>query len=295
MGIFHRNQPNDVLFLVPVRLDGERLPKNKVRMLYCDASGRLYTSVVSRSVYELAADGAGRMKSRNRPFAVLGIESSPGTFVPAAVEIGDREVWALEHILEHALKSGVLPDVLKKYLRPIIKIDEASREEILLENKRSHRRIHREATPPVLNRLPYYSEEDIEISMPIYKAENSYPLVVLKSLPPDADTPDNPHRLLVLDSDGDLAVVKVPAKLMRSVKKAIKEQDGGSNGNVHVVISKQAEGLSLSCMAVTKSQGRALATLTKYYEENGRGKQPLSAAATEVLTRARDSVSLLTE
>jgi hypothetical protein len=293
MGLFSRNKPNDVLFLMPVRLGGEKLPRSKIRMLYCDVAGKVYASIISRAVYELAADSAERMKSRHRPFAVLGLESSPGEFVPAAVEIDAGEVWALEHILEHALKSGRLPDILKKYLKPIIKMGEASREEVLLEHKRNRRQARLETMPSVLGRLSYYAEDDIEVSMPIYKAEHSYPLVVLKSLPPDEDTPDNMQRLLVLDSDGDLAVIKVPAKLMDSVEKGLKEHRRGNGGDVHIVISKQAEGLSINYMAVTKAQERALDTIARYYEETGSGKQPISAAATAVLTRARNSISLL--
>jgi hypothetical protein len=54
MGIFHRNRPNDVLFLIPVRLTDKKLPQSKTRMLYCDADGKVYTSIISRSVYDIA-------------------------------------------------------------------------------------------------------------------------------------------------------------------------------------------------------------------------------------------------
>jgi len=37
MPIFRSKKPNDVVFLMPVRLADEKLSRGKVRMLYCDA------------------------------------------------------------------------------------------------------------------------------------------------------------------------------------------------------------------------------------------------------------------
>lgn len=291
MGIFHRNQPNDVLFLMPVRLADEKLHKAKRRMLYCDAAGKVYASIINRSVYELAQDSAERMERSHKSFATLGLEISPGKFVPTAVEIGPKEVWALKHILEHALKKGRLPDILKKYLKPIIQLGEASREAVLSEHKKRKRRVHSEATPRVLNRLPYYSEHDIEISMPIYKAEYSYPLIVLKRLLPDEHTPHNIQRLLILDSDGDLAAVKVPSQLMDKVEKGLQEHKKKNNKNVCAIISQYPEGFAVNYMVISQLQRKALDTIMGYFEGAGYGKQPISAAARTVLTKAKDRVS----
>jgi len=291
MGIFHRNRTNDVLFLMPVRLADEKLPRVKARMLYCDASGKVYASVISRSVYELAKDGAEKMERSHRPFATLGLETSPGNFIPTAVEISTEELWALEHILEHALKKGRLPDMLKKYLKPIIQLGGASREAVFSEYRKRRRRVHSETTPRVLNRLPYYSENDIEISMPIYKAEYSYPLIIMKRLLSDEPTTRNVQRLLILDSDGDLAIIKVPFQLMDKVEKWLKEHDRQDNRNVCLIITKYPEGLSIDYMVISQLQRKALDTITKYFEETGHGKQPISAAARTVLARVRDEVT----
>jgi hypothetical protein len=288
MGIFQRKQPNDVLFLMPVRLDNEKLPKRKIRMLYCDAAGKVYASVISRSVYELAQDSAAIMERSRKPFATLGLETRPGNFIPTTVEIGAREVWALEHILEHALKSGRLPDILKQYLKPIIKLGEASREAVLSEHKKRRRRVYLRATPRVLNRLTYYSENDIEFSMPIYKAEYSYPFIVLKHLPADEQTLYNVRRLLILDSDGDLAVMKVPSKLVNRIERERKERYKKNGENECALISKYPKGLTIYYMTISQSQKKALDTITRYFEETGHGRQPVSAAARTVLARARD-------
>ena len=152
-------------------------------------------------------------------------------------------------------------------------------------------RVSRKATPRVLDRLPYYLESDIEFSMPIYKAEYSYPLIILKRLLPDEHTPHNVQRLLILDSDGDLAIIKVPSQLMNKVAKGFKEHNTKKGTNECLVISKYPEGLAIDYMAISQLQRKALDTITRYFEETGYGKQPVSAAVKTVLARARDKVS----
>ena len=291
MGIFQRNRPNHILFLMPVRLVNEKLPRGKTRMLYCDASGKVYASVINESVYELARDTAEKMERSQKSFAIVGLESSPVNFMPVPVEIDATEAWALELILDHALKNGRLPYILKKCIQPIIIRGEASREAVLSENEMSLRRAHTEPTPQVLNRLPYYSEHDIEFSVPIYKAAYSYPLVVLKRLPSAEPALQNSQRLLILDSDGDLAVVTVPYQLRDTTEKEITEHNKKKTMNECMIISKHQEGLALDYMAISQAQRRALDTITRYFEEDRYGKQPISGAARAVLDRAKDRIS----
>jgi hypothetical protein len=288
MGPFHRNQPNDVLFLMPVRFSNERPLRGKIRMLYCDAAGKVYSAIISRSVYEQARDNAERMERGHKSFAILGLETGPGEFLPAAVEIGPEQVWALEHILEHALKTGKLPDILKRYIKPIIKLGENKRESVISDYRMKRRRGRVSATPAVLDRLPYYSENDIEISIPIYKAEYRYPLIVLKRLLPDEKNPQNLHRLLILDSDGDLAGIKVTSRLMASIEGAAGRSDKKNGASECVLISKHPEGLAVDRMAISQLQRKALDTIARYFEETGHEKQQISATARKVLAKARN-------
>jgi len=207
MAMFKKNQGKSVLFLQPVHITGEKRLRGRVRMLCCDASGKVFVTAVSRSVYVKASENAAIMKGRRKPFVTIGLANDTGKHTPVAIEISPEEAWALERILEHALKSGVIPDILKKYLKPMI-----TRAESSLGTPT-------EKTPKVLDRLPYYPPGEIEISVPIYKARYGYPLIVLKRLPPDEHTPRTDQKLLVLDSDGDLAAIRVPAKLVRRTEK----------------------------------------------------------------------------
>lgn len=291
MGIFNRNQPNDVLFLQPIRFAREKTPRSKVRMLYCDTSGKVYSSMVSRLVYERARDSAASMANRRKSFATIGLETGPSQFVPATVEVSQKEVWALEHILEHALKNGTLPDILKKYLKPIIRLSKSERESVIAGYRKYRRQAYPEVTPKVLERLPYYQEEDMEISMPIYKAEYSYPLIVLKRLPQDEQVRRDTQSLLILDSDGDMAVIKVPTRLVRKMEIELTEHIEKKRGNTCVLISQYPEGYILSYMSISRQQKKALDTLTRYFEETGSSKQPVSITVKTVITRAKDRVS----
>jgi len=260
-------------------------------MLYCDVSGKVYSSIVSRTVYERARENAAIMAHRHKSFATLGLETGPCQFIPAAVEVNQKETWALERILEHALKNGKLPDILKKYLKPIMKLKESEREAIISEYRKRRRTPPAEATPRVLERLPYYQEEDIEVSMPIYKAEYSYPLIALKHLRPVEHLPRDTQRLLILDSDGDMAVINVPTRLVRKMEIELTELGGKKRGNTCALISQHPEGNTLSYMSISRHQKKALDTLTRYFEETGSGKRRVSLAVKTVITRARDRVS----
>jgi hypothetical protein len=290
LAIFNRNKPDDVLLLQPVRFADEKIPRGKVRMLYCDASGKVYSSIISRSVYERARDNAAIMTHRRKPFATIGLETGPGQFIPATVEIESREAWALEHILEHALKNGKLPDILKKYLKPLIKLDESEREIVISEYRKRRRQAPAEPTPKVLERLPYYQEKDMEVSMPIYKAEYAYPLIVLKLLPTDERTPRSSRRLLVLDSAGDMAVITAPTTLVRRMELELTERSGNKRGNTCALISRSPGGYTLGYMSVSRQQRKSLDTLTRYFEATGSSKQHVSMAVKTLLTRAKDSV-----
>jgi hypothetical protein len=253
-------------------------------MLCCDAEGKVYAAIINTTVYKLAMDSVVKMESNNKDYATLGLEIGPGNFLPLGVEIGPKEVWAMEHILEHARKSGVIPDVLKKELRQIIKLGESGRKGKKTENKKNASAV----TPAVLTRLPYYSERGIEFSMPIYKASHSYPLIVLNRLPPDKQNPPDVQRLLIMDNDGDLAVIKAPLKLMAESEKRLEEWAAKTDMHACIIIDRGAKGLDINYLMISQPQKKALDTMVRRFKETGSGEQPVMAAAKKVLAQARD-------
>ncbi len=291
MRLLRRNKPNDVIFLMPVRMGGEKLPKGKIRMLYCDAKGKVYASMINRSVYRLARDDVEKMEINNRSCATIGLEIGPGNFAPTVVEISDEEATALSHVLDHALKYGKVPDILRKYLIRIIKLGDPGHKVVPVKNKKRGRRVTQKATPRVLDRLPYYLEGDIEFSMPIYKAEHRYPLIVIKRLTSGDKTKNGSQRLLILDSDGDLAIIKVPFQLLDRSEKRLEEWATKNDKNACLVIYREPDGYSVNYMVISQMQRKSLDTIARHFEETCYGKQPISITAKTVLTRARDMLS----
>lgn len=290
MQIFNRSKPRDVLFLLPVQHKGEKSARNKVRMLYCDINGNVYSSHISRSVYESAQSDITSMQNGCSCFATVGLETTPGNFLPTVVKISEKELWALENITDHAIKKGRLPDILKKYLRPIIRQAAASRDNVISNSRSTKSRTSNGKTSKVLNRLPYYREQDMEISMPIYKAESSYPLVILKSLPQKERGKDQ-RSMLVLDSDGDMSVINVPVRLARNVDSKLARNDKDKNGSLQAIVYKDRRGRKIGFITINETQRNALDTIARYYEETGRGKKSVPAAARTVINLAARQAS----
>ena len=289
MPLFHHNQPEHSLLLMPVRLRDERWPRNKVRILSCGADGRLFTQFVGRPTYQRIEKEIEQMEASQNNYATIYWDNGTGRFTPFLVEIGNKEVWALERILEHALKRFIVPDVLKMYPKEIIKLGESKRQELLIEKAGITHRNKSATSSKILHRLPYYSKQDVQLSIPIYKAEYTYPLIILKQLPQTKSTPQGQGRLLVLDSDGDLALTTFPlAQISIAKRKLDKLRGKGKEG--YLICLSTPKGISVSVMEVNELQRQALETVTQYFEETGTGNRTLSDDVKKVLNKAREAV-----
>jgi hypothetical protein len=291
MGLARRQHYKDMLYLIPVRMGAEKLPQTQKRMLYCDTRGNVNSVVIERSVYERARREAKKLQSSHRNFATVGVEMTPGQTVPFSVEIGSEDVWALDNILEHALKRKQLPDVLKKYPKQIIRLGEIKRRELEQEQQKTKARADAKSTPELLYRLPYYPEGETEATIPIYKAEHRYPLIILKQLPPGEQTIHEMRRILTLDSDGDLAVIRIPSKLIDKAEKKLEDWHKATELNGCLVYSRSPDGFVLNHIEVSHLQKEALDAIVWHFEKTGRGEQPVSADAREVLSHVREAIS----
>jgi len=276
---------------MPIRLGNEQLPKGKIRMLCYDARGQLNSTLVDKSVYEITRNNARKMKRAGKNFATLSVEITPGNTVPFAVEIGYEQAWALDNTLEHAIKRKTIPDILKRYLKQIMGLAEAKRKDFEQPPEKTRDYSPPETTPGVLYRLPYYAEDAIEAAVPIYKAEHRYPLVILKRLPPNEQTPADTQRVLILDSDGDLAIIRVPSELIDPTEKDLEEWEKANGSDGCLIYSRNPDGFIMSNMALNELQRKALDIITKQFEKEGHGEQPVSADTQAVLAKARDIIS----
>jgi hypothetical protein len=273
---------------MPVKLGRESWPRNKVRILSCDTDGNLFTQLLGRSTYQRIRKAVEQTCDSPAPYATVYLDKGEDKFTPFYVEIGENEIYALERIMEHALRSSIIPDVLKKYPKEIIKLGETKYREMLAEKEAStHRDIFMPPSKP-LQRLPYYREEDMEVSVPIYKAEYAFPLIILKLLPGIKSTPPGQRPALVLDNDGDIVLTNLFLEpITRAKRKLAGMEKKGARG--HLICLQSPQGISIEVIETTGAQNRALDTVTRYFEENGKGK-PLSATVKRIMHKARERV-----
>jgi hypothetical protein len=294
MGLFSKNKSRDVIFLIPVSTPDEKLPRGKMRMLYCDAMGRVYTTLLDKTVYKLICEDIEKFEANNRCYATVGLEITSGTFAPVVVEISSDESWTLSHALEHALNTGVIPDVLLKNIAHIIKQGDIGYKKNG-SNGNGNNKTEKSTIPGILDRLPYYLERDMEFSMPVYKAEHPYPLIILKSYSSGGSSSGNGQKLLVLDSDGDLAIIKIPFKVLDKAEKRLRHWADKNNRDACLIIYHEENGYSIDFIVISPAQRKALDVMVREYEETGEGRESLSVAAQRVVSRAQELVSCITD
>jgi hypothetical protein len=289
MPLFHRNQPNHSLLLMPVQLKSGRWPKNKVRILSCDTEGNLFTQLVGRSVYRRIKAEAERRESSPNNYATIYWDTGMNRHVPIFVDIGDRESWALERILEHAFRSAIVPDVLIGPIRAIIGLGESKHRELAVEKTNDVQTTTSPASFKMLDILPYDSGNDVELSIPLYKAEYAFPLIILKKLAQENNVGPGEQSLLVLDSDGDCAAITLPEEQVNKAERRLDAlHKNGKEGSL--ICLEKPEGISIDVMEISDVQRQALDIVTQYFEETGTARQPLSDAINNVLNKLKEIV-----
>jgi|GEM_PF-1125562 hypothetical protein len=294
MGMLSKNKSRDVIFLIPVSTPDEKLPRGKIRMLYCDAMGKVYTTLLDKTVYKLICEDIERFETHNWCYATVGLEISAGTFAPVVVEISADESWTLSHALEHALNSGVIPEVLLKNIAHIIKQGDTDHKKSV-SNGNGSNKTEKSTIPGILDRLPYYLERDMEFSMPVYKAEHPYPLIILKSYSSGRNSSGNGQKLLILDSDGDLAIIKIPFKVLDKAEKRLRHWAEKYNRDACLIIYREDKGYSIDFIVISPTQRKALDVMVREYEETGSGRGSLTVAAQRVVSRAQELASFVND
>jgi len=291
MAFFLYSKPKEVIFLSPVKAESELLPKNKVRILHCDAKGNINSTVMEHGVYRMSRNSVRELERKNKYCAILGMEIVPGNYVPFAVEITAEQAGALDGIFENAIKRRILPDFLKKYPKKIIKSGKKELKEFRRQYEQSRTKTALEKMPELLKRLADYPEEGIDVAVPIYKAKYHYPLIILKQLQPNDQIQPDMHRLLILDSDGDLAIIQVPIEIVGEAVRKFRKWKSKSKSEGCLIYFREDDNLTVSYMEINSVQRRALNTITKYFEETGYGKRPVSLDVQTLLTKAKWLIS----
>ncbi|MFC1946778.1 hypothetical protein ACFLXY_02525 [Chloroflexota bacterium] len=292
--LFSDNKTRDVIFLIPVSTPDEKLPKGKIRMLYCDVMGKVYTTLLDNTVYKLIVEDIEKFEENNRCYATVGLEIGPGTYAPVVVEISSDESWTLSHALEHALNNGMIPEVLLKNIAHVIKFGEKGIKKNGSNDKGDSKK-EKSMMPKVLDRLPYYLERDMEFSMPVYKAEHGYPLIILKSYLSGGSSSGNSQKLLILDSDGDLAIIKIPFTILNRAEKRLHNWAKHNNRDACLIIYHEENHYTINYIIISPAQKKALDVMAREFEETGSGRGSLAVAAKRVVRRAQELASCATD
>jgi hypothetical protein len=226
------------------------------------------------------------MEASKKHYATICWDTGSSRHTPLLVETRSNETWVLERILEHALRSAIIPDVLTRHLKEIIKLGEVKRRRLPIEKTREIHKI----TPLTSSQLPerphHYRKHDIEVPIPFYKAEYAFPLIILRRLPLSNSTPPSKLQVLVLDSDGDLVVTTLPSEqINKAERKHSSLQRKGKEGCL--ICLRKPRGTSVDVMEISELQRQTLEAITQYFEETGKGRQPLSNAVKNVLNKAK--------
>ncbi|MFC1914293.1 hypothetical protein ACFLXF_03370 [Chloroflexota bacterium] len=253
----------------------------------CDTEGRLFTQLIGRSVYDRIRRETRQMEMSQRNFATVYMDTGSNRFMPLFVQTGVKEAWALDRILEHALKRNVVPDVLKVYSKGIIKLGEIEYKGLSAGKTGVTGKTTSESSSRVLNRLSYYEKQDIEVSVPIYKADYSYPLIVLKQLPKSKNTMSDRQNTLILDSAGDIGIVDLPLGQFKKAERRLKNLNRKGKDSCLICLRKTGA-ISIDVLEISESQRQALDTLTQLFEETRQGQRPLSTAVRNVIYQAKE-------
>lgn len=291
MAFLTRNRLKEVIFLTPVKAEEERLPQSKIRILYCDAKGNINSTITEDSVYRLARNYIQKLEGNHKYGVILGAEVILGNYVPFAVEISAEQARALERIFEHAITRGVVPHVLKKYPKDIIKLGKDQLKEIRKQYEQSRPEAAAKGMPEVLKRLADYPEEGIDVAVPIYKAQYHYPLVILKRLASGEPATKDIQRVLILDNEGDLGIIRVPRDILDKAERKLRDWKKKTGKAGYLLYSRDAENLIMSYMEISEFQRKALNTIKRHFAETGRGERPISTAVQSILTKAKGIIS----
>ena len=288
MGLLGRHNPQDLIYLVPIQMGNEQLPENKVRMLYCDVKGNIRSTIIENSVYEMVKSDTTQLERAHKNYATLSLELIPGSSIACAIEINPELVWALERILEHAIKRGEIPAVLRKYPKEIIRIGRLQCEESPKYNERAVNFDFSGKTPDVLQMLAYYSEDSIEAAIPIYKAQYRYPLIILRRIPPNEKMTPGVQRLLALDSDGDLAIIRLSSEAIDEAERNLEVWRKINNSEGCILCSRNQDSYTICHLEISTLQRKALDSIAQHFEETGYGKQPIPRDAQSVLAKVKE-------
>jgi hypothetical protein len=192
----------------------------------------------------------------------------------------------LENIVEHAVHRKIIPLILKKYVKHIIALGNLRSKEIMKNYVLNDQICSGLSSQNLLDNIKT-SRGDMFVDKPIptYKSHQRYPAIILKKMDPIDYSDKESQRVLILDSDGDLALSKVPAQPLWSEER--KFNLIGSDLYGCITYKQENDRFVFDHMILNRLQQKSLETILEQYEKTGRGERPIPLFAQEILCRAR--------
>ena len=128
----------------------------------------------------------------------------------------------------------------------------------------------------------------MQVVAPLYKAEYRYPLVILKHLAPDKNTPKNVRRFLTVDGEGDLVIIGIQREMIDKAEEILEQWKMVKNSDGCIIIYKDQDGLGISYMEISELQRNALESVVKKFEEARYLQDSIASDVITVVSRAKN-------
>jgi hypothetical protein len=273
----------DWLYLSAYEGEDKAAPKGYREVLLADCAGKLTTALVDRLVCK-------RIKAsvEPEPWAALCLELTRKTYMSFAVRIDDETSDALKEILQLAFERkppghnwtiGVsIPEHLTNYVRKVIDTGQNKRE--------AFKRELEERVGPLLSPVPTDpSYEQLVLDTGAHLAQHrgftvhkliqlqkndiTDPNIILGRLHPDELTLPGLQKLLVLDSEGDLACSWLKTDTIDGAEQNLKRSIRAKRKPGVLICSNVEQGLMMIPLSVTRSQEKRLQDIKIQWEKTG--------------------------
>lgn len=306
MGLFKRKKHNALLYIAPIDIEGETTDEDKTGMLYCDEDGQLVTSTLDTAIVDWMEATLNQMvlegKSEQKGIAWvqirgIGIKEQPAT-VP--IEISSQESNAIGQIIQMAQQGhSQIPAPLKAYVRSMVLKGEQQRKKLEQQYQEGIERAVEDTVPEIVEKLEHLSftekkEIKIELKPKFTKpysteADLVFPVIMLEWLDPLQDTPPNKERLLVLDAEEDLAILRVDKGDAEEAKQFfdIECRKRYPNSCLAHVLTMTNAGLTSFPLEIRRTQELELVKLKEDFFRTGQAPTDISLEISTIIAKAK--------
>ena len=312
MGLFHRYDPMDRVYIAPVEVQQEQPSEDQTGILFCDSKGLLTVGLIETSLMEALQHHIKKLCGTGKGAAAVCLEVAKGRSVSFTIEISAEEADALHKIHLSAREgftrqTGRIPDTLKKYPQKIItaarneyKKQQFSEISILWPTQEElvTGEIRMAQKPPerfLVAAEPWQEElikgRTFDVTWSSSKDAPVYPAVILRKLPPNEQTRPGMQRVLALDAEGDICIFRVANEGMLQVEQDLETLKRAHNTGGVVVFSGAKSRTVMRAIGIRKSQEKALQMFVQECDRTGHSMKPVPMDVRAILAGVKEAVA----